>query len=57
MKKRKSKAALDAEYDYEDAFIDDSDLVKQTAELEELKLKTKHSGFFAYVGSSIELDK
>lgn len=57
IKPSKKRKAADKDYDLEDAFIDDSDLVKQTEELEQQKLKTKHTGFFAYAGDSIELEK
>ena len=44
-KKRKRKDA----YDSGDSFVDDSDLVAQIQEHEQLKAQTKHSGFYATV--------
>jgi hypothetical protein len=54
--KKKRKANVELEYDLDDDFIDDTELVKQNEELQQLKLKTKHTGFFAAGGLSLELD-
>jgi HPC2 and ubinuclein domain len=54
--KKKRKSNVELEYDLDDDFIDDTELLKQNEELQQLKLRTKHTGFFAAGGQSLELD-
>ena len=51
--KKRHRRNPEDEYDSGDSFIDDSEIKAQQRELRKLKVKTKHSGFYAHGESAI----